>query len=213
MTSPAPRSFRWLFWALAVGGTALDQAGKYGVFRWLYNDGAGGQWNVFPGVFRLVAHFSGERDPGGWLAPLRTASGPVLPTVNQGALFGLGGGWEGSANLVFTVISLAAAVAIVYWSTRRATGRDWLLCASLGLILAGTLGNLYDRVVFDGVRDFLHFYWIDWPVFNVADSCLVCGAFLLLGHAFFSKGEPEAAGPAAVAASSQPAVSAQSDHP
>jgi signal peptidase II len=195
----AQRSFRWLFWALAVGGTALDQLSKYGVFRWLYNDGQGDQWNCFPGVFRLVAHFSGHPDPGGPLATLRTLSGPILPTVNQGALFGLGNGGEGGANLIFTVISLVAAVGIIYWSTRRATARDWLLCASLGLILAGTVGNLYDRVIFNGVRDFLHFYLIDWPVFNVADSSLVCGAFLLLGHAFFGRGEAEPA-PAAEAA-------------
>jgi signal peptidase II len=55
------------------------------------------------------------------------------------------------------------------------------------LILAGTLGNLYDRLVFDGVRDFLHFYLIDWPVFNIADCCLVCGAFLLLAQAFLGR--------------------------
>lgn len=202
MTSPSPRSYRWLFWALALGGTALDQASKYGVFRWLYHGGAGGKWEVVPGVFRLVAGYPGDADPGGWLSPLRTLSGPVLPAVNKGAVFGLGNGWEGGANLIFTVISLVAAVAIICWSTRRTTARDWLLCASLGLILAGTLGNLYDRVVFNGVRDFLYFYWIDWPVFNVADSCLVCGAFLLLGHAFFGKGEPEPARPATQAATS-----------
>ncbi len=207
MSMMAQRSFRWLFWALALGGTVLDQVSKYGIFRWLYNGGFGDQWNVFPGVFRLVAHFSGERDPGGPLAPLRTLSGPILPTVNQGALFGLGNDQGGGANVIFTVISLVAAVAIVYWSTRRATARDWLLCASLGLILAGTVGNLYDRAVFNGVRDFLHFRIqgvIDWPVFNVADSCLVCGAFLLLGHAFFGRGEAE---PAPAANTAQTAVS------
>ncbi len=56
---------------------------------------------------------------------------------------------------------------------------------ALGLILSGTLGNLFDRVVFNGGRDFLYFYWIEWPVFNVADCCLVCGAFLLLAQAFW----------------------------
>jgi lipoprotein signal peptidase len=61
------------------------------------------------------------------------------------------------------------------------------LCAALGLILAGTLGNLYDRVIFDGVRDFLYFYWIEWPVFNLADCFLVCGAGLLLLQAFLSQ--------------------------
>jgi lipoprotein signal peptidase len=57
------------------------------------------------------------------------------------------------------------------------------------MILAGTLGNLFDRVVFHGVRDFLYFYWFEWPVFNVADCLLVCGAGLLLLQAFFAPQE------------------------
>ena len=57
--------------------------------------------------------------------------------------------------------------------------------AALGLILGGTIGNLYDRLVFGGVRDFLYFYKIEWPVFNVADCCLVVGAALLLVQAVF----------------------------
>jgi lipoprotein signal peptidase len=107
--------------------------------------------------------------------------------VNQGALFGLGKDFAYLANGVFAAVSVAAALAIVVWSRRPATGRDPCLCIALGLILAGTLGNLYDRIVFGGVRDFMHFYWIDWPVFNFADCCLVCGAGLLLAQAFFSR--------------------------
>jgi len=72
---------------------------------------------------------------------------------------------------------------------------------ALGLILAGTLGNLYDRVVFGGVRDFLFFYYINWPVFNVADCCLVCGAFLLLIQAFWV--HPAAKEPALTEAAKQ----------
>src|SRR5262249_24486224 len=87
------------------------------------------------------------------------------------------------------VISIAAAAAILFWATRRSTSRDWSLSTALGLILAGTLGNIYDRVVFNGVRDFLHLHYrnFDWPVFNIADSCLVCGAILLLTQALFSR--------------------------
>jgi lipoprotein signal peptidase len=96
----------------------------------------------------------------------------------------LGNGHKEIANALFATISIVAALAILYWGTRRVTGRDGILSIALGLILAGTLGNLYDRVVFGGVRDFLYFYWIEWPVFNVADCCLVCGAFLLLVQAF-----------------------------
>ena len=89
------------------------------------------------------------------------------------------------ANGVFAAISIVAALAILYWGTRGVTKRDGILTTALGLILAGTLGNLYDRLVFGGVRDFLYFYWINWPVFNVADCCLVCGMFLLLVQAFW----------------------------
>ena len=110
-----------------------------------------------------------------------------MPKVNQGALFGLGGEYKKYANSIFAVVSIVAALSIIFWSTRPSTARDGALCAALGLILAGTLGNLYDRLIFDGVRDFLYFHWFEWPVFNVADCCLVCGAGLLLLQAFWGR--------------------------
>jgi lipoprotein signal peptidase len=181
------RTYRWLFWVLALGGTVLDQVSKYGVFRYLYNGGNGGWWPADRHVFWLEANFlNGEAPPTGPLAPLQTWSGEVPPYLNGGALAGFGQGHNG----LFAAISVIAAVAIVWWTTRRAAARDWALCAALGLILAGTLGNLYDRLVFQGVRDFLHFKVegvIDWPIFNVADSCLVCGAILLLLQAFWTR--------------------------
>jgi signal peptidase II len=97
---------------------------------------------------------------------------------------------------VFAVVSVLAAAAIVIWALRPATARDGLLCTALGLILGGTLGNLYDRAVFGGVRDFLHFYWFEWPVFNVADCCLVFGAGLLLIQAVWAKPATDPAKPA-----------------
>jgi signal peptidase II len=187
------RSYRGLFWGLVLGGTTVDQVSKYGVFRWLYHDGNGGEHPIIPGAFKFLAQFTNKAEPpDNALAALRTWSGEVLPKVNQGALFGFGGEYRTLANGLFAVVSILAALAIVYWSSRRATARDRFLCAALGLILAGTLGNLYDRLVFNGVRDFLYFYWIEWPVFNIADCCLVCGAFLLLSQAFWG-GQPSGA--------------------
>jgi lipoprotein signal peptidase len=196
----AERSYRRVLWTLVVLGTCLDQSGKYGVFRWLYQHprfyqeikyegrpiGGTGEYTIIPGVFKLHVQFTDKAaQEGHWLTPLRTWSADVLPTVNPGALFGWGKEYPELANPLFSIISVVAAVAIIYWGTRRSTARDLALCAALGLILAGTLGNLYDRLVFHGVRDFLYFHWFEWPVFNIADSCLVCGAFLLLGQAFF----------------------------
>jgi lipoprotein signal peptidase len=189
MKSMSQRSYRGLMWGVALGGMIVDQATKYGVFRWLYNtaEHKGGECDLFPGIFRLLAEYTAKADrSAGILGSLRTWSADTLPKVNPGALFGLGSAYPDQANASFAVISFLAAGAIVFWSWKQSTARDWSLCTALGLILAGTLGNLYDRIVFHGVRDFLHFYWINWPVFNVADSCLVCGAGLLLLQAFWS---------------------------
>jgi len=188
------RSYRGLLWGLVVLGLTLDLGSKYGVFYWLYNGGRGDVYVVVPDVFELMAQFTGATEPGHHpLSGLRTLGGPVLPRVNHGALFGLANRHETFANATFAAISIAAAIAIAYWSTLRSTVRDRALCASLGLILAGTLGNLYDRVVFNGVRDFIHWHYqesVEWPVFNIADCCLVCGALLLLAQAFFARSVP-----------------------
>ena len=182
MKTTQTASYLWLFWMLTVCGLMLDLGSKYIIFAALYNNGAGGEYPLIPEAFRLTADFTSVTDPGDFLSPLRTIGGDQLPRVNQGALFGMGQG----QNHVFTFISLLAAIGIIYWSSRPATTKDRFLSTALGLILAGTLGNLFDRVVFGGVRDFLHwFYVIDWPVFNIADCCLVVGACLLLFQAMF----------------------------
>ncbi|HTU92873.1 MAG TPA: signal peptidase II [Gemmataceae bacterium] len=176
------RSYRVLLWVLALTGLTLDQSSKYAVFAWL-GEKPEHEYVVFrtgKGGFQFVAQF--ERSDVG--EEIR-AAGRLIPHVNQGALFGFLRDHKTLANSGFAVISLLAAVAIVYWSTHQSTSRDRWLCAALGLILAGTLGNFYDRIAFNGVRDFLHWnYLFDWPVFNIADCCLVCGAGLLLLQAF-----------------------------
>src|SRR5207248_121221 len=191
------RTYRWLLVALAVVGLAADQASKYGVFRWLYRDGkfdtpGGNEVVVKEKWFKIIAQFDPEAplcDCG--FSGLQTWSAPVMPRVNHGALFGMGGSKKGTANGFFAAVSVAAAVAILAWGMRRNTAREKWLMAALGLILAGTVGNLYDRLVFGGVRDFLYFYKIEWPVFNFADCCLVVGAFLLLVQAAFVPARPE----------------------
>jgi lipoprotein signal peptidase len=190
-------------WILAVTGLALDQSSKYGVFAWL-GEKLEHEYVVFRtdrGGFQLVAQF--ERDE---LGGDRLDGGSRVPHVNQGALFGFLRDHKTLANSGFALISLLAAAAIAYWSTHRSTARDRWLCAALGLILAGTLGNFYDRIVFNGVRDFLHWnYLFDWPVFNIADCCLVCGAGLLLVQAF-------AAQPASDETNTGSIVDSQSTH-
>jgi lipoprotein signal peptidase len=193
----AERSYRGLLWGLALLAAFADQGTKYGIFAALYNHGEGDSRPLIPGAFDLLVQFTGERETGSGVLPkLRTLFGDALPRVNSGALFGMrltqilglrddGGRLD---NQVFAAISLLAAGAILFWSTRPSLGRDRLLCTALGLILGGTLGNLYDRIVFNGVRDFLHWHYaFEWPVFNLADCCLVSGAILLLAQAVWAR--------------------------
>jgi signal peptidase II len=47
------------------------------------------------------------------------------------------------------------------------------------------MGNCFDRLVYGHVRDFIYFDLINWPIFNFADSMLVCGAGILMLQAIF----------------------------
>jgi lipoprotein signal peptidase len=179
------RSFRIWLWAIALVGIGLDQTTKYGMFAWLKghtetrHTARVFQLSSGPGFDLQARHVENKE------------THALEAQVNAGALFGWLDDFKDYANNGFAVISLLAAAAIVAWSFRASTARDRWLCIALGLILAGTVGNLYDRVVFSGVRDFLDFYWIDaaadvhhWPTFNLADCFLVSGACLLLLQSF-----------------------------
>jgi signal peptidase II len=191
---PSP-SYRKLFWSLVVVGFTLDLGSKYGMFRTLWSISTPmtenlrqGSIEVVPGAFRFIAQYHMKAQPadGDWRAPLQRLNSPDLPRVNQGALFGMGDDYQRYGNGFFMVVSLLAGIAITIWSRTAKAGADRTLCIALGMILGGTLGNLFDRIVFHGVRDFLYFYWFEWPVFNIADCLLVCGAGLLLLQAFFT---------------------------
>ena len=186
------RTYRALLFSLAAVTLIADQASKYGVFNALHQVGQrSGEKELIAGAFKLFVQFDPDAPP--TENPLVKWNGPVQPRVNHGALFSLGGQFKADANKFFGAVSVLAATAIIIWGSRRTAATDKWLCTALGLILGGTLGNLYDRAVFGGVRDFLYFYLIDWPVFNIADCGLVVGACLLLLQAVFGKAkEPEA---------------------
>jgi signal peptidase II len=93
-------------------------------------------------------------------------------TFNDGAAFSFGGGSGGVLALAGLLV-----VAVVYRSVLRWPGR--LPPLALGLVLGGAIGNLVDRVARDGrVVDFIDLQW--WPLFNVADIGISCGAVLLI---------------------------------
>jgi signal peptidase II len=94
---------------------------------------------------------------------------------NSGAAFGL----APALALVFLVASVAVSVGlVVYVATHR---NDLVVDALLGLILGGTIGNGFDRVMYGTVTDFVAVHF--WPVFNVADAAVSTGVVLFaLGY-------------------------------
>ena len=165
-----------LFAAIAVVGAGLDLWTKHWAFEFLGFPRQGKYW-IVENVFSLD-----------W-------------TLNRGALFGSLQGWVP----LFVVLSLAAAIGIFYWLFVAKAARDLLLTVALAGVMAGIIGNLYDRVGLPGltwpyptattevgepvyaVRDWIHVQYyesFDWPLFNLADSFLVVSAFLLVWHSF-----------------------------
>ena len=105
---------------------------------------------------------------------------------NTGVAFGIFSSISSPAkSVLLSVFTAFAAVVVVTYSV-RSPARNRLLQVALGLILGGALGNLYDRIVYHHVVDFLevHIVHYHWPDFNVADSCIVIGACLLLIEIF-----------------------------
>ncbi|SDO75678.1 signal peptidase II [Klenkia soli] len=114
--------------------------------------------------------------------PLRLLGGVLYLTEarNTGAAFSFAEG----ATVVFSLIA-AVVVVVIVRAARRLFSTGWAV--ALGLVLGGAVGNLTDRVFRDpgflrgGVVDFLSLfdpYGRVWPIFNVADSAIVCGGIL-----------------------------------
>lgn len=193
-----------LFFGIAAVGCSIDLWTKSWIFDRLGNQLVSGgpvrePWVLIDGILSLETH------------------------LNEGALFGIG---QGQITL-FVVLSLFAALGILAWVLVGGAIRDRMLVVSLGMILGGILGNLYDRLGLAAtewghglahhqagepvyaVRDWIHFQirsiGFDWAIFNIADSLLVVGAALLMCHAL--RQPQQAAEPAPDVASAQPASS------
>jgi signal peptidase II len=169
---------RWLlFWSIALGGAAFDLATKALVFSRIGPPPAR-PLSVIPDILELHTSY------------------------NSGALWGLGRNLPYS-SLLFAALSVVAAVAILYYLFARGGASDARLTAALGLIMAGALGNCYDRLVLGHVRDFVHLHvdpiGFDCAIFNFADNMLVAGAIALMLLAVRSEpsGPPEGDAPPA----------------
>jgi len=119
---------------------------------------------------------------------------PVIPrflnlihTKNAGAAFGLFSDSPATWKTVLLIVVSSALLAIVIGVMWRNQQFRWDTGVGLALILGGALSNLFDRIRFGRVVDFVDVYFrgYHWPTFNLADSAIVVGAGLLVFHLLF----------------------------
>ena len=113
---------------------------------------------------------------------------------NTGAAFSFLADSAGWQRWLFALIAVVVSAVLVVWLKRLGRSDTWLAIA-LALILGGALGNLYDRIVYGHVVDFILVHWQNrwyFPAFNFADSAICVGAVMLALDMFKSKksGEP-----------------------
>ena len=100
---------------------------------------------------------------------------------NYGAAFSFlydAGGWQ---RYFLTIVALVVSGLILWW-LKQTDRKQVLLPVAFAFILGGALGNVYDRMVYGYVIDFIDFYYgtYHWPAFNIADSAIFIGAALLI---------------------------------
>ncbi|CAN5378496.1 signal peptidase II [soil metagenome] len=96
-------------------------------------------------------------------------------TYNKGIAFGM---MQGS-GVFMTPVAVAIAVGAGWYSYTHLQENDWAHTA-MGLLAAGAIGNLYDRLIHGRVTDMFWFRLIDFPVFNIADACITVATVLLM---------------------------------
>lgn len=98
---------------------------------------------------------------------------------NKGVSFGLLDQLGSKGPLILSAVALMISMLMIVW---MAIAPRLMSALSLALIVGGAIGNVIDRVRFGAVADFidLHYAGFHWPAFNLADSCIVFGAFLLI---------------------------------
>ena len=116
---------------------------------------------------------------------------PIMPSFNimlahnTGAAFSFlsdAGGWQ---RWFFIVLAIGVSIVLVIWLARLAAQQRWT-AISLTLILGGAIGNVWDRIQYGYVVDFIQVYYDEWywPAFNIADSAIFVGAAMLIIESF-----------------------------
>lgn len=127
---------------------------------------------------------------------MNTLQGNPIPVIdgvleffyheNRGAAFGMLQG----GRIIFIIMTLVIAAAGIWAMIKLPMFQHMGVRICTTLIIAGGFGNWIDRVFRGYVVDFIYFKPINFPIFNLADSCVTCGAIVLAILILFTK-EPE----------------------
>lgn len=173
-----------IFWvALAV--LALDQFSKY----WIVSSHVVGTLGYSGSLYDLSAlrTFLSQSSVVEQNAIPQNGKFIVLSfTANDAALWGLGNGNPWALRLLLALTAVFVFL-LLFFTIRTRKNLPKLSRVIAGLLIGGSLGNLYDRIAFGYVRDMICTKFIDFPVFNIADSAICIAIALLVFEAFFRK--------------------------
>lgn len=128
------------------------------------------------------------------LAPVY--GGPIIEVMphfdlnlayNYGAAFSFLGDQDGWQRWFFTVIAIGISLLLLFWMWKTPK-QNKLANIGMAMVLSGAIGNVYDRIAYGYVIDFIDWYvakdGYHWPTFNIADSVILIGVGLLLIDSF-----------------------------
>lgn len=110
--------------------------------------------------------------------------GPLINLTyleNRGAAFGI----LQDKRVFFLLITIAIVCYLLYYFYKSYKINPTILNISLSMIIAGALGNFYDRLINGYVVDFIEFSFFNFPVFNIADIFVTLGCALMIIYIIF----------------------------
>lgn len=162
---------------------AIDQLSKWGIVEYVIKPGLADAETTSVIPFFTWLFQSAERLP--FFTTELTSWLNLVMVWNQGVSFGLFNTETTYGPLILTVITSIIAAGFFIWMV---VSKSWVQKIALALVVGGAIGNIFDRVRYEAVIDFIdvHAFGYHWPAFNVADSTIVIGVAILMIHTLMS---------------------------
>jgi signal peptidase II len=174
-----------LLFIIAIAVLAVDQFSKYWIMHAHVAGTLGytGAWSDLTGLRAFLA------DPAVALRNAIPQDGKFIVlsfTPNDAALWGIGRGNPWAVRLLLGLTAVFVFL-ILFFAIRTRKKLPILSKVIVGLLIGGSIGNLYDRIAFGYVRDMICTKFMDFPIFNVADSAICVAIALLIFETLFRK--------------------------